>query len=190
MIEEGRLVDVRPFAGDPAPTELIRSWPEMVHSRLHAARPAVRRGSLEEDGGAKRGDGREILWLHPDDAAARAIEVGTIVRVHNDRGSCLASADVDAGVRPGVALLATGAFYDPDTSGNDRNANPNVLTPDVGTSGIGQGCAAQSRLVEVTPLEGTAPALTVYDPPQILPRDGVASTAPGNSPLLFDRSRS
>jgi biotin/methionine sulfoxide reductase len=45
-----------------------------------------------------------------------------------------------------------------------------VLTRDVGTSDLGQGCAAQSCLVEVARFEGPLPAMRTYSPPAIAPK--------------------
>ncbi|WP_245198526.1 molybdopterin-dependent oxidoreductase [Jiella mangrovi] len=111
---------------------------------------------------------RECVRLNPDDANARGVEDGADVRIFNDRGSCLAVAKYDAGVLAGVALLPTGATYDPDGR-SDRNSNPNVLTRDVGTSELGQGCAAQSCLVEIERLDRPLPELRVSRPPVIHP---------------------
>ncbi|MFO1197828.1 MAG: molybdopterin guanine dinucleotide-containing S/N-oxide reductase [Burkholderiaceae bacterium] len=116
--------------------------------------------------------GREPVTLHPDDAAARGIRDGDVVRVFNDRGACLAGARVSDGVRPGVAKLSTGAWWDPDPSGPaapDRHGNPNVLTRDVGASGLSQGCSAQTCLVEVERFDGTPPAVTAFDLPAFVP---------------------
>ena len=63
---------------------------------------------------------REPIRLHPDDAAARGINAGDIVRVFNDRGACLAGAVLSEELSPGVAQLSTGAWYDPDEPESDR----------------------------------------------------------------------
>lgn len=107
---------------------------------------------------------RELLQLHPDDAAARGIADGDAVRLFNDRGACFAVAQLEPGLVRGVALLPTGATYDPDGA-TDRNSNPNVLTRDIGTSELGQGCAAQSCLVEIEKFIGELPELRVNRPP-------------------------
>ncbi|WP_156418014.1 molybdopterin-dependent oxidoreductase, partial [Aureimonas sp. AU4] len=112
-------------------------------------------------------DGRERVAMHPADARARGIGEGDLVRLFNDRGACLAVAALSEDVRPGVALLPTGATFDPDGRG-DRNSNPNVLTRDIGTSELGQGCSAQSCLVEIEPLRGPAPPLRIHEPPSIV----------------------
>ncbi|WP_369640422.1 molybdopterin-dependent oxidoreductase, partial [Nocardia sp. JMUB6875] len=80
--------------------------------------------------------GREPVRLHPDDAAARGLTEGDIVRIFNDRGSCLAGLAISDAVRPGVAQLSTGAWYDPDPTDPTfcRHGNPNAVTKDRGTS--------------------------------------------------------
>ena len=47
-------------------------------------------------------EGRPLLEIHPDDAAARGIADGMLVRVHNDRGSHACHAVVSTRARPGV----------------------------------------------------------------------------------------
>jgi biotin/methionine sulfoxide reductase len=115
---------------------------------------------------AGKRQGREVVLMHPADAAARGIADGDAVRLFNDRGACHAVAAVEPGIARGVVALPTGSTYDPDGR-EDRNSNPNVLTRDVGTSDLGQGCAAQSCLVEVARLDGPLPPLRVMAPPVI-----------------------
>jgi len=112
---------------------------------------------------------RECLQLNPADAAARGISDGDALRVFNARGACFAIARIDAGVMPGVVLLPTGATYDPDGR-TDRSSNPNVLTRDIGSSELGQGCSAQSCLVQVARHTAPLPPLRVTQPPDIQPR--------------------
>ena len=116
--------------------------------------------------GTQQQGGRERVSLHPDDAAARGIARGDVVRLYNERGSCLAVAEPTPDVRAGVVLLPTGATYDPDGAG-DRNSNPNTLTRDIGTSELGQGCSAQSCLVEIERLDGPPPPLRILEPPAL-----------------------
>src|SRR5207245_975981 len=94
--------------------------------------------------------GREPIRLHPADAARRGIRSGDVVRVFNDRGSCLAGAVVSDAVRPRVVQLSTGAWYDPlDPADPDAmcvRGNPNVLTFDRGHSKLAQGGSGQPAL--------------------------------------------
>ena len=113
--------------------------------------------------------GREPVALHPDDAAARGIADGDIVRVFNDRGELLAGAVLTEKVRQGVIRLSTGAWYDPAEPGRpgslEKHGNPNVLTPDRGTSKLAQGPIAHSALVEVERYDADAPPVTAFDTP-------------------------
>ncbi|KAA8889258.1 molybdopterin-dependent oxidoreductase [Nocardia colli] len=110
---------------------------------------------------------REPVRLHPDDAAARDLHDGDLVRIRSTRGTCLAGLIIDDAVRPGVAQLSTGAWYDPDPADPTfcRHGNPNVLTPDRPSSTLSQGCTGQLSLVEIERYEGTAPDLAVNRPP-------------------------
>ncbi|MFP6871005.1 MAG: hypothetical protein VCE91_17050, partial [Nitrospinota bacterium] len=71
-----------------------------------------------------------------------------------------------------VIQISTGAWYDPVTPGRvgalDRHGNPNVLTPDKGTSKLGQGPIAHSALVEVERFEGELPEITIFRAPGII----------------------
>jgi biotin/methionine sulfoxide reductase len=111
--------------------------------------------------------GRERLRLSPVDAAARGIGQGDLVRLFNDRGTCLAGATIDDSVRPGVVVMATGAWYDPAADGLELGGNPNVLSRDVGTSRLAQGPSALSVLVEVEHCAAEAPAPRSYTPPAL-----------------------
>ncbi|NIR37373.1 MAG: hypothetical protein GWN73_16600, partial [Actinobacteria bacterium] len=95
-------------------------------------------------------DGRERIGMHPEDASARDLDEGALVRVFNARGACLAAVAIRADLMPGVVQLPTGAWWDPvEPGGLCRAGNPNVLTRDVGTSHLAQGPSAQTCLVEV-----------------------------------------
>jgi biotin/methionine sulfoxide reductase len=113
--------------------------------------------------------GREPVRIHPRDAARRGIGDGDIVRLWNDRGACLAGAVLSEALREGVAQLSTGAWYDPEEPAAEAplcvHGNPNVLTPDVGTSRLAQGCTGQLCLVEIERFDGPLPTVKAFDPP-------------------------
>ncbi len=92
--------------------------------------------------------GREALYMHPNDAAARRLAAGDIARLSNDRGACLAGVVIDDALIPGVVMMATGAWLDLAPDGIERNGNPNVLSADIGTSQLTQGPSALSILIE------------------------------------------
>ena len=136
------------------PLHLISNQPS---TRLHSQ---YDNGSYSQD---SKVSGREPIRLHPDDAQARGIADGDVVRVFNDRGACLAGAVLDANLRRSVVQLSTGAWWDPvspgDPSALDRHGNPNVLTLDKGTSRLAQGPVAQTALVELERYDGPLPAV-------------------------------
>ncbi|MGD9869080.1 MAG: molybdopterin-dependent oxidoreductase [Hyphomicrobiales bacterium] len=113
--------------------------------------------------------GREPVRMNSADAARRGLAEGDVVRVFNDRGAMLAGLAITDAVRPGVLQIATGAWYDPLEPGQvgtlDKHGNPNMLTPDIGTSRLAQGCSAQSALVEVEKWQGDLPEITAFSAP-------------------------
>ena len=146
---------------------------------LISCQPGARLHSQYDNGATSRADkvaGREALWLHPDDAAARGIATGDVVRLYNGRGACLAGAVVTDAIRPGVVRLPTGAWYDPETPGEPgalcRHGNPNVLTLDKGTSKLAQGPSAHTCLVEVERYAGEAPPVRAFAPPTVMRATG------------------
>ena len=109
------------------------------------------------------------MRIHPQDAAARGIRDGDIVRLYNDRGACLGGAVLSEALRPGVVQLSTGAWYDPEDPAAETpfcvHGNPNVLTRDAGTSRLAQGCTGQLCLVEIERFDDALPPVKAFDPP-------------------------
>ena len=165
-------------AGHPRwydPTEWL-GGERAEHYPLHliANQPASRLHS-QLDGGATslatKVLGREPIRMHPTDAATRHLADGDVVRVFNDRGSCLAGVVVDESLRPRVVQLSTGAWYDPlnpsDPDSMCVHGNPNVLTDDVGTSSLARGCTGAAVLVQIEKFTGELPAVRAHRPPVI-----------------------
>jgi biotin/methionine sulfoxide reductase len=145
---------------EDAPMTLVANQP---HTRLHS----------QLDFGGHSADakhrGREVARMHPEDAKARGIADGDVIRIFNDRGACLAGVRVTDGIRQGVIQLPTGAWYDPVDPTEDKplcvHGNPNVLTKDVGTSALAQGCTGQLTTVQVERFNGNLPPIQAYEPP-------------------------
>ncbi len=141
-------------------------WP--LHLVTH--QPASRLHSQMDPGPVSRSQkvaGREPIRINPADAARRGIGAGDVVRVFNARGACLAGAVLDAGVMPGVAVMATGAWFDPSAAAGEpeRHGNPNVLTLDIPTSPLAQGTSALTALVEIERFAAPAPEVRAFTPP-------------------------
>jgi biotin/methionine sulfoxide reductase len=112
---------------------------------------------------------REPLTLNPEDARARGISDGDVVKVFNARGAFLAGVILCDNIRPGVVQIATGAWFDPLVRGEpgslDKHGNPNMITQDIGSSSLSQGCSAQTATVEIVKWEGVLPGITAFEPP-------------------------
>ncbi|MBO0737012.1 MAG: molybdopterin-dependent oxidoreductase [Alphaproteobacteria bacterium] len=147
-------------AGSRFPLHLIANQPSTrLHSQLDFGAASL----------AAKIKGREPVRLHREDAAARGISDGDIVRLYNDRGACLAAAVLSEELRPGVVQLSTGAWYDPEDPELENpmciHGNPNVLTRDAGTSRLAQGSTGQLTAVQVERFDGPLPPVKAFDPP-------------------------
>jgi biotin/methionine sulfoxide reductase len=121
-----------------APLHLVSPQPgDKLHSQMESA--------LADVPGARP----VPVVVHPQDASARGITDGALVEVYNSRGACRARARLSPDIRAGVVALPTGAWYGDPGQTVDPDGNPNVLTRDVGTSRLGQGCSAHSALVDL-----------------------------------------
>jgi len=150
--------------GDIYPLYLIANQPATrLHSQL----------DYGEHSQAHKRRGREVCAMHPATAAARGIADNDPVRIFNERGSCLAVAELTADMRQDVVQLPTGAWYDPGTDARGLpmciHGNPNVLTRDVGTSSLAQGSTGQLTTVQVERYEAALPPVRAYDPPPDTP---------------------
>jgi biotin/methionine sulfoxide reductase len=148
-------------ASSKHPLYLIANQPE---TRLHS--------QFDFGGYSRRGKrlDREVCSMHPEVAAARGIAEGDIVRVFNARGAFLACAQISSGVSTDVIRVPTGAWYDPTVGQRGEllcvHGNPNVLTRDIGTSSLAQGCSGQVTAVQVERYEGTLPPIRAFNSPE------------------------
>ncbi|MFK7841476.1 MAG: molybdopterin-dependent oxidoreductase [Sphingorhabdus sp.] len=114
---------------------------------------------------------REIVTMNPNDATAVGVKKGDIVRIFNDRGSCLAGVKISESLRPSVVELPTGSWYDPENADEEIShcvhGNPNTLTKDIGTSRLAQGPSAHSCLADIEKYEGELPPVQVFDQPEL-----------------------
>jgi trimethylamine-N-oxide reductase (cytochrome c) len=97
--------------------------------------------------------------IHPDDAAARGIKEGDVIRLYNDRAQVLCGAHVTHRVRPGTLhAYEASAKYDPIQPGVpgsvDRAGCVNMLASDRFLSKDVAGFAPNSILIEVAKWEG------------------------------------
>jgi len=145
------------------PLHMISDQPKnKLHSQLDHS-PYSRKDKI---------NGREPVYLNTEDAKARGLSYGDLVKVFNQRGACLASAVPSENIRQGVVRLSTGAWFDPvkslpDSGLLEKHGNPNALTADIPTSSFSQGSTAQTCLVEVEKWQQDCPEITAFVLPQI-----------------------
>ncbi len=145
---------------------------------LMSNQPSTRLHSQYDHGDASRGSkvqDREPVLVNAEDARARGIRDGDVVRLFNDRGACLAGAVVTDAIMPGVVSLSTGAWFDPvdpsEPGSLEAHGNPNAVTLDIGTSSLAQGPSSNTALVQVERFDGPLPPVRAFEPPPILSRD-------------------
>jgi len=145
---------------------------------LVTVQPPARLHAQLDPGPVSRGTkvaGRERIMISVEDAASRGLATGDVVRVFNERGEMLAGVSVDRETALGVAVMATGAWYDPVDNtalALERHGNPNVLAFDSGTSSLAQAPSALSVLVQIEKWRGPAPEVRAFEPPQTVPLAG------------------
>ena len=143
------------------PLNLISPHPKY---RLHSQLNNTWLRDLEEV------QGREPIWMHPNDAKKRGIQNGDVVRIFNKRGQILGGAVVTEAVMENVVRMQEGAWYDPAEPGKAgtlcRHGDVNVLIPDVGTSELAQGNQA-TALVQIEKFKGEVPDIGIFKAPKI-----------------------
>lgn len=63
---------------------------------------------------------RDILWLNPDDATARQIETGQLVKLFSARGEIILEVEITDGVKPGICRTT---FHFPELMVNQVTSN-------------------------------------------------------------------
>jgi trimethylamine-N-oxide reductase (cytochrome c) len=108
---------------------------------------------------------REPITINTEDAKTRGINNGDLVRAYNDRGQVLVGALVTDGIKQGSVCIHEGAWPDLDPkTGLCKNGGVNVLTSDIPSSRLGNGCAGNSALVKIEKYTGEVPNLTAFTP--------------------------
>lgn len=108
---------------------------------------------------------REPITINTEDAKTRGISNGDLVRAYNDRGQVLVGALVTDGIKQGSVCIHEGAWPDLDPkTGLCKNGGVNVLTSDIPSSRLGNGCAGNSALVKIEKYTGEVPNLTAFTP--------------------------
>jgi biotin/methionine sulfoxide reductase len=144
------------------PFHLLSAQP---NGRLHSQ---LDWGRVSQD---EKQSGREAVLINPGEARQLGLKDGDTALLRNARGRCLAGVRTSADIRPGVAVLPTGAWWQPiDTAEGSLciAGNANVLTLDTPASAFSGGCAAHTCLVAIERYSGNAPSPTFSEPEMAL----------------------
>ncbi|MDA0116975.1 trimethylamine-N-oxide reductase TorA [Vibrio sp. T11.5] len=112
--------------------------------------------------------GREPVYINPQDAKEKGIKDGDLVRVFNDRGQLLAGAVLTDSYARGVIRIEEGAWYGPL---NEKEGaictygDPNTLTMDIGSSELAQATSANTCIVNFEKFTGKVPPVTSFGGP-------------------------
>ncbi|WP_072680437.1 molybdopterin guanine dinucleotide-containing S/N-oxide reductase [Arcobacter sp. LA11] len=146
----------------PAPLALVSPHPS---ERLHSQQNNT---SLRHNYEVQ---GREPIWISIEDAKARGINDGDLVRVFNKRGQTLAGAVVTKNISKGVVRMQEGGWYDPLEPGKEgtlcKHGNVNTLTVDIPTSKLASGNSAHTALVDVEKYKGKVPNISLFKQPKM-----------------------
>jgi anaerobic dimethyl sulfoxide reductase subunit A len=116
----------------------------------------ARTHSIHDNQEILSGADRRDVWVHVEDAAARGIADGQLVRVFNGRGATVLPARVTDRIARGVVAMKEGVWFTPDGGGTDVRGCSNVLTDD--SSSPAGASTYNTCLVEVCLASGTAAA--------------------------------
>ena len=94
----------------------------------------------------------EPVWMAPEDAEARGIKSGDIVKVYNERGIILTGARVSQRIAPGSVVVAKGSRVDPIAPHIDRGGAINLISPEATVSKNCKGFAVTGYLIEAEKL--------------------------------------
>ena len=157
-----------------APDEWAYNAEDMLH--LISPQPQFRLHAQNDSAGlskASKINGREPCYIHPDCAARHQLSEGDIALIENHRGRTLAGVIITAQVRPDTIVLPTGAWMETRTLPDGKleiHGNPNVLTPDKGSTSLSQGNPAHTALVRLSRWTDPLPEITVFNSPVFVPR--------------------
>jgi trimethylamine-N-oxide reductase (cytochrome c) len=113
----------------------------------------------------------EPCWLHPEDAAARGIQAGDIVKIYNERGIILTGARISERTIKGAVIVNKGSRVDPIAPRVDRGGAANLISPDNQVSRNCRGFAVSGYLVEAAKLQDSEMDTWKAENPDAFARD-------------------
>ena len=116
---------------------------------------------------------RQTAIINFEDAKELKIKNKDSIKVFNSRGACVCSATISKSLLKGVLIIPTGSWFDPEGTQDKKfkcnHGNPNILTPDIGTSDLAQGPSAHSCLVSIKKVKKESlKEIKAFKPPKII----------------------
>jgi anaerobic selenocysteine-containing dehydrogenase len=156
-LQSGEPVDplpayIPPFESPASNPDLARHYPLSIVSPKPHAFLNTQYGNEAQK---KLRQGAQIVFMHPDDAAAREIDAGNVVRVFNERGFFEGPAELSEDLMPGLVMANVGHWPSTTLSGTSVNA----ISSDA-HCGLGKAGTYSDNLVQVVKVPGARPALS------------------------------
>ena len=124
---------IPPFESPDSTPELAKKYPlNLVSGKATAF---LNTQYANEERQQKREGAEQIVRIHPDDASTRNIKDGDNIKIFNNRGQFVATANVTDDIRKGVVYAAIGYWNSMLKSGTGVNAVTDDRHTDMGRSG-------------------------------------------------------
>jgi len=172
VIASMKLDDLGATPSWTTPTEWSHKKEGMLY--LISPQPQLRLHAQNDSAGLSKAakiKGREPCYMHPDTAARYGLSDGDIALLENHRGRTLAGLILTPDIQPDTVALPTGAWMESiahEDGPLEIHGNPNVLTPDKGTTELSQGNPAHTALVRASRWTGPLPDITVFNGPHLV----------------------
>ncbi len=115
--------------------------------------------------------GREFIFINPDDAEERGIDNGDLIEVYNDRGSLIGGAKIWHKIMKGVISIQEGVWLSLDSKGRCNSGAVNTLTSSIASSGLSQATAANTCVAWVKKCVDPENENRAYHPPKVIVTD-------------------
>ncbi len=174
VIEDMALADLGGTPSWTPPSEWAHQADDMLY--LISPQPQLRLHAQNDSAGLSKKakiNGREPCYIHPETATTYGLSNGDIALIENHRGRTLAGVMLTEHIRPDTIALPTGAWMETIAHKDgalEIHGNPNVLTPDKGTTELSQGNPAHTALVRISRWTDPLPDITIFDGPRFVSR--------------------
>ncbi|MFG0906664.1 molybdopterin-dependent oxidoreductase [Photobacterium damselae] len=112
--------------------------------------------------------GRQMVLMNKEDAAAHGIKDGDLVEVYNERGALIGGAKLTDEAMRGVIYIHEGAWLQLDSKGRCNSGSINMLTSSKPCSGLSDATSANTCLAYFKKCTDPESPNEAYQPPKIV----------------------